>query len=68
MTPHSVESTDGLGGEKIIYSHFSLKPQKFPLPYQLYYKTDLQLQQACQVLGSLAYCQASGHMMDAKLL
>lgn len=44
MTPHSTGSTDGLGGEKITYSHFSLKPQKFPLPYQPLYKANLQLQ------------------------
>lgn len=52
MASHSTASTDGLGGEKIIYNHFSLKPQKFPLLYQLRYKANLQPEYACQVHSS----------------
>lgn len=32
MSSPSTDSTDGLGGEKIIYNHFGLKPQTFPCP------------------------------------
>lgn len=53
MAPPCTGSPDGSGGEKIIYSHFSLKPQKFPLPYQLCYEANLQLHSACQVLSRL---------------
>lgn len=43
MTPGSAGSADGLGKRTIIYSHLSLKPQKFPSPYQLFDYANLQL-------------------------
>lgn len=68
MTSHSMESTDGLGGEKIIYSHFSLKTTEIPFALP----TALQGQPSASIglpgISRLACCQTSRHMMDAKLL